>query len=80
MSGPIGHWSQTFKVCKFTFIDDYTMKIGMFFLSLETWAFKKFKTCKMSIETNEKKLIKDIFHGDRGNEFLLSLQQILWNA
>jgi len=34
----------------------------------------------MSIETNEKKLIKDIFHGDRGNEFLLSLQQILWNA
>jgi len=47
------------------------MKIVMFFLSLETWAFKKFKICKMLNETNEKKLIKDIFHGDRGNEFLL---------
>ena len=67
--GPMRTSSHSRKKYFITFIDDYTCKTHIYFLSAKSEAFEKFKEFKASMENNTKRRIR-ILHSDNRTEYI----------
>ena len=67
--GPMHTSSHSRKKYFITFINDYTHKAHIYFLSAKSKAFKKFKEFKANVENHMKRRI-GILHLDNGTEYV----------
>ena len=67
--GPMHTSSHSGKKYFITFIDDYTHKAHVYFLSAKSKAFEKFKEFKVSVE-NDTKCWIGILYSDNGTEYI----------